>query len=89
MALLNSTHGGNIREAAAWLGIDSHRLLDFSANINPLGMPENLKQAMCQNMGLLERYPDPAYPGLYQALAEHHQLPVSWLLAGNGETILG
>lgn len=86
MALLNSTHGGNIREAAAWLGIDPQRLLDFSANINPLGMPESLKQAIGQNMALLERYPDPAYPGLYQALAAHHQLPASWLLAGNGET---
>lgn len=86
MALLNSTHGGNIREAAAWLGIDPQRLLDFSANINPLGMPESLKQAIGQNMALLERYPDPAYPGLYQALATHHQLPDSWLLAGNGET---
>ncbi|ROP59241.1 L-threonine O-3-phosphate decarboxylase [Enterobacter sp. BIGb0383] len=86
MALLNSAHGGNIREAAAWLGIDPQQLLDFSANINPLGMPGALKQALCQNMDLLERYPDPAYPGLYQALAAHHQLPAAWLLAGNGET---
>lgn len=86
MALLNSTHGGNIREAAAWLGIGAQRLLDFSANINPLGMPESLKQAISRDMALLERYPDPAYPGLYQALAAHHQLPASWLLAGNGET---
>lgn len=86
MALLNSVHGGNIREAAAWLGIEPQQLLDFSANINPLGMPENLKRAICQNIDSLERYPDPAYPGLYQALAAHHQLPASWLLAGNGET---
>lgn len=86
MALLNSIHGGNIREAAAWLGIDPQRLLDFSANINPLGMPESLKQAIYQNIDCLERYPDPAYPGLYKALATHHQLPESWLLAGNGET---
>ena len=86
MALLNSIHGGNIREAAAWLGIDPRGLLDFSANINPLGMPETLKQAITQNLDRLERYPDPAYPGLYQALAAHHQLPASWFLAGNGET---
>lgn len=86
MALLNSTHGGNIREAAAWLDIDPQRLLDFSANINPLGMPESLKKAIFLNMDRLERYPDPAYPGLYQALAAHHQLPASWFLAGNGET---
>ena len=39
MALLKSAHGGNIREAAALLGIAPGELLDFSANINPLGMP--------------------------------------------------
>ncbi|VFS28496.1 Threonine-phosphate decarboxylase [Serratia liquefaciens] len=37
MALLKSAHGGNIREAAALLGIAPGELLDFSANINPLG----------------------------------------------------
>lgn len=36
MALLKSAHGGNIREAAALLGIAPGELLDFSANINPL-----------------------------------------------------
>lgn len=37
MALFNSAHGGNIREAATVLGISPDQLLDFSANINPLG----------------------------------------------------
>ncbi|MGK3430147.1 hypothetical protein, partial [Klebsiella pneumoniae] len=31
MALLKSAHGGNIREAAALLGIAPGELLDFSA----------------------------------------------------------
>ncbi|VCW54970.1 Threonine-phosphate decarboxylase [Klebsiella pneumoniae] len=43
MALLKSAHGGNIREAAALLGIAPGELLDFSANINPLGMPASLR----------------------------------------------
>ena len=42
MALLKSAHGGNTREAAALLGIEAHQLRDFSANINPLGMPESV-----------------------------------------------
>ena len=45
MALLKSAHGGNIREAAGLLGIAPGELLDFSANINPLGMPASLTQA--------------------------------------------
>lgn len=86
MALLKSAHGGNIREAAALLGISAEQLLDFSANINPLGMPESLKRAILDNMACAERYPDVEYQQLHLALAEHHQIPASWILAGNGET---
>ncbi|EPY5259509.1 threonine-phosphate decarboxylase CobD [Klebsiella variicola] len=86
MALLKSAHGGNIREAAALLGIAPGELLDFSANINPLGMPTSLRQAIVDNPGCAERYPDVEYQQLHQALAAHHQLPAAHILAGNGET---
>ena len=86
MPLLKSAHGGNTREAAALLGISPEQLLDFSANINPLGMPGRLKRALIDNLTCAERYPDVDYQHLHQALAQHHQIPASWLLAGNGET---
>lgn len=86
MALFNSAHGGNIREAASILGISAERLLDFSANINPAGMPDSLKRALLENLVAAERYPDPAYQQLHQTLAAHHQVPENWVLAGNGET---
>lgn len=86
MALLKSAHGGNTREAAALLGIEVHQLRDFSANINPLGMPESVRRALIDNLALAERYPDVEYPQLHLALAEHHRIPASWILAGNGET---
>ncbi|MFU0883534.1 threonine-phosphate decarboxylase CobD [Kluyvera cryocrescens] len=86
MSRLKSAHGGNTREAAALLGIGADKLLDFSANINPLGMPESLKQAIINNLNCAERYPDVEYQQLHQALAAHHGVPASWILAGNGET---
>jgi len=86
VSLLKSAHGGNIREAAALLGVDADTLLDFSANINPLGMPAGLKQAIIDNLNCVERYPDVDYQQLHQALAAHHGVPASWCLAGNGET---
>ena len=84
MSLFKSAHGGNIREAAEFLGISPEKLLDFSANINPLGMPETVKRAIVDNLHLAERYPDVDYRHLHQALARHHQVPVEWILAGNG-----
>ncbi|MGY5957883.1 threonine-phosphate decarboxylase CobD [Kosakonia sp. BK9b] len=86
MALFHSAHGGNTHEAAALLGIAPEQLLDFSANINPAGMPDSLRQALGNNLSLAERYPDVEYPRLHQVLAEHHQVPLSWVVAGNGET---
>lgn len=86
MSLLKSAHGGNTREAAELLGISPGQLLDFSANINPLGMPATVKRAIIDNLHLAERYPDVDYAHLHQALARHHQVPASWILAGNGET---
>lgn len=84
--MFHSAHGGNTREAAALLGIAPEQLLDFSSNINPAGMPDSLRHALLDNMALAERYPDVEYQRLHQVLAEHHQVPTSWLLAGNGET---
>jgi len=86
--VFSSQHGGNIIEAAAVLGVDANSIFDFSANINPLGMPDSLKRAIVANLALAERYPDVEYRALHQALASHHQVPQEWVLAGNGETEL-
>lgn len=85
---LSSQHGGNIIQAAAAIGVDANSLTDFSANINPLGMPDSLKRAITENLALAERYPDVEYRALHQALAHHHKIPAEWVLAGNGETEL-
>ena len=86
--MFTSHHGGNIREAAALAGVNPEQLIDFSANINPLGMPATLRRAINDNLDVAERYPDPDYLALHQALAKHHRLPQAWMMAGNGETEL-
>jgi len=83
-----SQHGGNVREMAQKWGLDEAAILDFSANINPLGMPASLKQAIVSRLGLAECYPDPDYQRLHARLAVHHHCPASWILAGNGATEL-
>lgn len=88
MALFTSAHGGNVREAAQWLGVAPAELLDVSANINPLGMPPRLRQVLAEHLALAEPYPDVRYQALHARLAQHHQLPIDCLLAGNGETEL-
>ncbi len=81
-------HGGNVLEIAERHGLDASEIIDFSANINPLGMPDSLRQAIVDNLALAERYPDIEYRHLHRAIARHTQTPVEWCMAGNGATEL-
>ncbi len=77
-------HGGNVEQAAREYNLQPEEIIDFSANINFLGPPESVKQAIKENVAAIKNYPDPHYYQLKTALAE--QLPVRKenLLLGNG-----
>lgn len=77
-------HGGDLRTAQEQLGIPQVKLLDFSANINPLGPPASVLQVLKDGAASIVHYPDPAQRAFRQALHERLQLPVEWILAGNG-----
>ncbi len=79
-------HGGlNPRELEA-LGIDKDSVLDFSANINPLGPPSSAIEAL-RSYNPTE-YPDPEASELTLALAQHLGAPTENILVGNGSTEL-
>lgn len=58
--------------------------LDFSANTNPLGTPERVRQAVVESAQLLNQYPDPYCRELTGALAEFEQVPRENILCGCG-----
>lgn len=58
--------------------------LDFSANLNPLGMPPGVRQALMDGLDDFQRYPDPQCRALRSALAEKHSVDQEQLLLGNG-----
>ncbi len=61
-------------------------ILDYSSNINPYGVPESLKQKIAENIGILEKYPDPDYVELREKLAELNKVDISNITVGNGAT---
>ena len=71
-------HGGDIysREIA----------LDYSANINPLGLPPGVRKTLkqCVEGELCSLYPDSSCRALRQALAQHHGIPEEHIICGNG-----
>ncbi|MDP2158309.1 MAG: hypothetical protein Q8K68_11440, partial [Nitrospirota bacterium] len=52
-------HGGNIYRASEETGIPVDKIIDFSASINPLGVPESVVQVIRENIKYLPHYPDP------------------------------
>lgn len=77
---LNFSHGGDREAFAAATGREP---LDFSVNLNPLGIPEAVVSAYCEAASEV-RYPDPCCRELTAALAEHYGLPAENILCGNG-----
>jgi adenosylcobyric acid synthase len=80
-------HGGNIHKARRLLE-KNREIIDFSANINPLGPPEWLRPVISSQLDQLIHYPDPENTLLREAAALHHRLHVDHILAGNGTTEL-
>lgn len=58
--------------------------LDFSANINPFGMPESVRCAMYKAVDACQQYPDPICRALRHAIGEAEEIPPEWIYCGNG-----
>ena len=69
-------HGGNIYQYES--------ILDFSANLNPLGMPEAVKEAAKRGIDASVHYPDPDCGKLRAALEKREGVPAGQIICGNG-----
>ncbi len=58
--------------------------IDFSANVNPLGVPEGVRRAIVDAAASADAYPDPRCGRLRAALSAKLKLPPEWILCGNG-----
>lgn len=85
------THGGNIKELAELYQLSEQKVIDFSANINPLGISKHLEAELYKNFDQILHYPDLRYKELKYDIAQHHQLNESDIFLGNGaaEVIYG
>ena len=86
---MTQAHGGNLRWASEHYGNPPGGWLDFSANINPLGVPKVLKKELHRIVEEeLEHYPDPDCKHLREVLAHYHGLASKNVLCGNGASEL-
>lgn len=77
-------HGGNIYDENLQEKYRRKELLDFSANINPLGMPEGVRLAVMHALEDAVHYPDPLCRKLKTALAGEYGLEEKHFICGSG-----
>lgn len=69
-------HGGDIYQGdITW---------DFSVNVNPLGIPPKVRQAIRDSADHAGCYPDPKCRRLVRALSEYHRTEEERIVCGNG-----
>ena len=75
------THGGDTLTAQTAYG---GAVLDFSANLNPLGMPPQAAEAAAEAARNASAYPDPLCRALRAAIAAHDGVGAEQVICGNG-----
>lgn len=77
-------HGADIYTASRKLGISENKIIDFSSNINPLGIPKGVQIAAIDSIKYSNRYPDINYRELANSISMYENVPVEWIFASNG-----
>lgn len=59
-------------------------MIDFSVNVTPLGIPDNIRRAMEESLSRAGWYPDDSKRNLKEVLNKKHGVPVENICVGNG-----
>ena len=80
-------HGGDVWQVGQALGIAASELLDFSANVNPRGLPPQARNRLARDASdprLLSFYPDTSARRLREALSEQLAVTPDAIAVGPG-----
>ncbi len=77
-------HGGNIYKIARDLNCATKDIIDFSANLNPLGAPSWMRRRITNAIEQICYYPDPKATDLKDALAIYNKIDPTQIVLGNG-----
>jgi threonine-phosphate decarboxylase len=81
-------HGGDLDVISRRYGIPKDEIINFSGNVNPLGLPEEVRTAIISGVDAICDYPDVSYLSLREAVAGYTGADVESVVMGNGSTEL-
>ncbi|MFZ3121830.1 MAG: threonine-phosphate decarboxylase CobD [Thermodesulfovibrionales bacterium] len=83
---MQETHGGNIYILSEKLRLNEKDIIDFSASINPIGVPKSVNSVIKDNIKYLHNYPDPDAKRLRLQIAKQRKINPESIICGNGST---
>jgi len=83
---LQYLHGGSPGLDLARFGLAERTVLDFSVNLNALGIPEIVKEKWKETLNAVEGYPSVEGDGVSHYYKKKFGIPSQNFLAGNGST---
>lgn len=86
--LFKHLHGGNLERAMEKYDISSEEIIDFSANINPLGFSPKIREIIIKNLNQLSHYPDPECKEAKKEISHYFKIDYENIILGNGSTEL-
>ena len=81
---MSKIHGGNIFQFAHEQGIEPYEVVDFSANINPLGPSQRGLDALNAQLRYISHYPDATNDDVLNAIADTYEMDKHQIIVGNG-----
>jgi threonine-phosphate decarboxylase len=83
------THGGNVWRVAERYHVEARGILDFSANVNPLGPSKKVIEAIHESLWQVAYYPDPDYTQVREAISRYiGGIKIDNVIVGNGSSEL-
>lgn len=84
-----SFHGSDLEQIEHFYHIPKEEIICFGANINPLGFPESVMQAVSEHLSdFICHYPDREYVALREAIGNYCAVQPEYIVVGNGSTEL-
>lgn len=81
---MSKIHGGNILQFAHEQRIEPYEVVDFSANINPLGPSQRGLDALNAQLRYISHYPDATNDDVLNAIADTYEMDKHQIIVGNG-----
>lgn len=81
---MSKIHGGNIFQFAHEQRIEPYEVVDFSANINPLGPSQRGLDALNVQLRYISHYPDATNDDVLNAIADTYGMDKHQIIVGNG-----